>query len=182
MLTHLDADHAGGLGDFPHASVHTTSTEWRAANAPRTMVERSRYRRGQWSHGPSVVTHEPDGEPWRGFAAAKPLDEVAPGLVMVALPGHTRGHVAYAVEDALPGGRVLLHTGDAFYHRSVIERRGREPLVLQAQERAVAASRATVVVNHERLAELRADQGDRVVIVSAHDPDLLDRARRLSDA
>lgn len=177
MLTHFDSDHAGGLADFPQARVHTTAAEWSAARNPRNTAERNRYRSAQWAHGPDIMTHEPDGEPWRGFAAARPMDDIAPGLVMVALPGHTRGHVAYAVEGAAPGGRVLLHAGDAFYGHSVIDRAGREPLVLRLQERAVALDWRRVQDNHRRLAELHRGPRHDVQIVSAHDPLLFERAR-----
>ena len=35
VLTHLDLDHAGGLADFPQATVHVSATELRALQAPR---------------------------------------------------------------------------------------------------------------------------------------------------
>jgi glyoxylase-like metal-dependent hydrolase (beta-lactamase superfamily II) len=170
VLTHLDSDHAGGLADFPRATVHTTAAEWTAAQTPATLVERTRYRAAQWSHGPRVVTHGPTGEAWCGFAAAKPITD---GLVLVPLPGHTRGHAAYAVDT---GTGWLLHAGDAFYHHSTVDGHGREPLVLAVQERLVAVNWAQVRANHDRLAELhRADSA--VTIVSAHDPSMLHRAQ-----
>lgn len=168
VLTHLDSDHAGGLADFPRARVHTTATEWAAARKPVSPVERNRYRQVQWSHGPQVVTHDPAGEPWHGFAAAKELSEIADGLVMISLPGHTRGHAAYAVDT---GDGWLLHAGDAFYHHSVLDGQGREPLILTVQERLVAVDRAKVRANHEHLAGLH--RGGEFTIFSAHDPALL---------
>jgi hypothetical protein len=42
---------------------------------PPTRIERFRFRPAQWAHGPKIVEHEPDGEKWRGFAAAKELSE-----------------------------------------------------------------------------------------------------------
>ena len=35
VLTHLDFDHAGGIEDFPHATVHVLHSEWTAANTGR---------------------------------------------------------------------------------------------------------------------------------------------------
>jgi glyoxylase-like metal-dependent hydrolase (beta-lactamase superfamily II) len=170
-LTHLDSDHAGGLADFPEATVHTTAAEWAAARAPATSVERNRYRPTQWSHGPLVVTHDPAGEAWHGFAAAK---EIVDGLVMISLPGHTRGHAAFAVDT---GGGWLLHAGDAFYHHSTITGEGREPVVLTAQERLVAVDWPQVQANHERLAELHRREGSDVTVFSSHDASLLRRAQ-----
>ena len=33
---------------------------------------------------------DPNGETWRGFAAAKELTDIAPGIILVSLPGHPR--------------------------------------------------------------------------------------------
>ena len=50
--THLDLDHAGGLADFPAATVHVHAAELRAAKAP-TWRERQRYRRAQLDASPA---------------------------------------------------------------------------------------------------------------------------------
>ncbi len=52
VLTHLDLDHAGGLGDFPHAEVHVYRPEHDAAMTRSSLRERERYRPAQWAHGP----------------------------------------------------------------------------------------------------------------------------------
>lgn len=52
VLTHLDADHAGGLGDFPEARVHVLAEELAAARTLATRGERDRYRPVQWAHRP----------------------------------------------------------------------------------------------------------------------------------
>lgn len=33
FVSHLDFDHAGGISDFPHATVHILSTEYNAAHS-----------------------------------------------------------------------------------------------------------------------------------------------------
>src|SRR5205085_7340098 len=52
VLTHLDLAHAGGIRDFPHASVHVLADEHQAAMHPRGSNEKGRYRQAQWAHGP----------------------------------------------------------------------------------------------------------------------------------
>lgn len=47
VLTHLDLDHAGGLADFPQATVHVHAAEYEAARHPK-WFEKSRYRSNQW--------------------------------------------------------------------------------------------------------------------------------------
>lgn len=175
LLTHFDADHVGGLADFPWASVHLTSEEAFAAQHPQTLVERGRYLPAPREHRPRLVEHKVrDSESWRGFAAAKPLTEVADGLIMLSLPGHTRGHAAYAIET---GGRWILQVGDAFYHRGQIDGRGGTPLTLRAMERLVAHDWRRVQANHDRISEIYASGAKDLSLVNSHDPTLLWEAR-----
>jgi glyoxylase-like metal-dependent hydrolase (beta-lactamase superfamily II) len=53
VLTHLDVDHVGGIGDFPDARVHVYAEELQAARRPRTLVEKRRYVSAQWAHHPT---------------------------------------------------------------------------------------------------------------------------------
>src|SRR5690242_18264731 len=48
VLTHLDFDHVGGVGDFPKAVVHTTAEEWLAATSDSRLMDRPRYYPVQW--------------------------------------------------------------------------------------------------------------------------------------
>ncbi|MCZ0991050.1 MBL fold metallo-hydrolase [Streptomyces diastatochromogenes] len=166
VVTHFDFDHIGGIADFPQARIHTTSAEVLGAITSPTRAERRRYRPAQWAHGPHIVEHRPDGEPWRGFAAAKELTDIAPGIVLVSLPGHTRGHACIAVDR---GDKWLLHCGDAFYHRGVLDGTPIPPL-LTGMERMAAMDWARVKDNHRRLAELHQRADTDLQIVSAHDP------------
>jgi glyoxylase-like metal-dependent hydrolase (beta-lactamase superfamily II) len=173
VLTHFDSDHVGGLADFPAATVHLTAAEAFAALHPQTFMEKQRYRPAGHAHGPVLVEHTPaEGESWRGFAGAKELTEIAPGIVLINLPGHTRGHAAVAVDA---GDRWVLHVGDAFYFRSQIDG-GKVSNPMTLMERAVAFDWAKVQANHARLGELlRAGEPD-LLLVNAHDPQLLERA------
>ncbi|EXU62444.1 hypothetical protein Z951_41475 [Streptomyces sp. PRh5] len=180
VLTHFDADHIGGLADFPHATVHVTAAEAQGAIHAPSWRERLRFRPAQWAHGPSVVEHSPDGEAWRGFAAAKELDSVAPGIVLVALPGHTRGHACVAVDTGTGTGTGtgwILHAGDAFYHPGTLDGRAPVPAALRAMEAAVAYDLKQVRANHARLGELHRRAEPDLTIICAHDPALYERMR-----
>ena len=98
VVTHFDPDHIGGISDFPEAQIHVTASEAVGAIHPPTLGEKFRFRISQWAHSRKVVEHDPDGEKWRGFAAAKELDDISPGIVAISLPGHTRGHACVAVD------------------------------------------------------------------------------------
>jgi glyoxylase-like metal-dependent hydrolase (beta-lactamase superfamily II) len=173
VVTHFDSDHVGGISDFPHAQVHVTAAEAFAAfNAP-TRQERFRYARQQWATERNVVEHSPEGEAWRGFAAAKELDNVAPGIVLVSLPGHTRGHICVAVDA---GNRWLLHCGDAFFHCGTLEGT-QPPRSLWAWEKAVALDRKKVRDNHARLIELYRRAEPDLFLINSHDLALYERAK-----
>ncbi|WP_427919195.1 MBL fold metallo-hydrolase [Streptomyces sp. cg40] len=174
VLTHFDADHIGGLSDFPDAEVHLTVDEARGAVHAPSWRERIRYQKPQWEHGPKLVEHRPDGEAWRGFAAAKELDAIAPGIVLIALPGHTRGHAAVAVDA---GSRWLLHAGDAFYHYGTLDGRSPVPASLRGMEAVIAYDGKKVRDNHARLAELYRQDDPGLMVINAHDPVLYEKAR-----
>jgi glyoxylase-like metal-dependent hydrolase (beta-lactamase superfamily II) len=117
--THLDLDHAGGLADFPAATVHVFAAELRATKDP-TWKERFRYRRAQLS----AVAHwdpvEPGGDAWFGFASVRALPGARDDVLLIPLPGHSRGHCGVAVKT---GEGWLLHCGDAYFHHAEVEPR-----------------------------------------------------------
>ncbi|MGB3354904.1 MAG: MBL fold metallo-hydrolase [Mycobacterium sp.] len=175
VLTHFDADHTGGLADFPWAHVHVTNGEALAVRRPHTLMERTRYRPTQRAHQPAIVEHHPSAsEPWRGFPAAKELADVAAGVVMISLPGHSRGHAAVAINT---GQRWVLHVGDAFYHHGQLDGSQSAPKALTVFERLIAHDWKRVQENHRRLRELWLANDPGILLVNAHDPHLLDRAR-----
>jgi glyoxylase-like metal-dependent hydrolase (beta-lactamase superfamily II) len=173
LITHFDLDHIGGISDFPEAEIHVTAAEAVGAIHAPSRLEKIRYRHRQWAHDPRIVEHDPRGEPWRGFAAAKELAEIAPGIVMISLPGHTRGHACFAVDA---GHRWVLHCGDAFYHHGTLHGRSPIPMALRIQEVLVAFDRKRVRDNHARLAELYRRRDPDLFIVCAHDPELYAQA------
>ena len=174
IITHFDVDHIGGLSDFPAARIHVTAAEAFGAIRSPSRREKLRFRQAQWSHGPDIVEHDPDGEKWRGFAAAKELDDISPGIALVSLPGHTRGHACVAVDA---GHRWILHSGDAFYHYGTLDGVSHVPRALRTFEPIVAWDLKKVRENHSRLAELYRRQDPDLFIVNAHDPTLYERAR-----
>lgn len=170
VLTHFDCDHIGGLADFPDAQVHVTAAEASGALREPTWRERMRYRSLQWSHGVKLVEHEADGETWRGFGAAK---EVLDGIALIPLPGHTRGHACVAVDA---GHRWVLHGGDAFFHRGILDG-APIPKILSTMELVLALDRKRVRDNHARLVELTRRADPDLMLVNAHDPVLWEQAR-----
>jgi glyoxylase-like metal-dependent hydrolase (beta-lactamase superfamily II) len=177
ILTHFDADHTGGLADFPWANVHLTSQEHDAVLHPKSQLEKSRYLASQRDHNPILVPHTlSPGDKWREFSSTKELSEIAPGIVLIHIPGHTRGHAGVAVNT---GEHWVLHIGDCFYHHGQVDGSGNVPLALRGMEQVVAADRGQVSANHERLSALWAARQPDLVMINTHDRQLLERARNI---
>lgn len=162
VLTHLDLDHAGGVGDFPRATVHVHATELEAARHPR-LTERSRYVAAQWSDA-DLEAHPAGGDEWLGFGGVHSLGD---DVLLVPLHGHSRGHQGVAI--ARPGGGWLLHAGDAYFSAGDKQRPRRCPAGLRAFQVAIAADNKQRLANLERLQELHAAHGGEVTMFSAHD-------------
>jgi glyoxylase-like metal-dependent hydrolase (beta-lactamase superfamily II) len=165
-VTHLDLDHAGGLPDFPDAEVHAFAPEVPAATQP-ALRDRARYRPPHFAHGPRFVEHAVDGDAWFGFQSVRLLPDTDPEIVLVPLPGHSRGHSAIAVRD---GDGWLLHCGDAYFYRGEVSTPPSCPRALRMFQTAIADDNGSRVANQERLRELAREHGDEVRLVCAHDP------------
>jgi glyoxylase-like metal-dependent hydrolase (beta-lactamase superfamily II) len=175
VITHFDGDHIGGISDFPEAEIHITAAEALGALRAPSRGERFRFRPVLWAHGPKIVEHTPDGEKWRGFAAAKELDEVSPGIALISLPGHTRGHACVAVDA---GHRWVLHCGDAYFHHGTVDGTARMPHSLAAFETATAFDRKMMRHNHARLTELYQCREPDMFMVCSHDRILYEQAKQ----
>lgn len=172
--THLDLDHAGGLPDFPHATVHVYRAELEAAEARATFMEKNRYKVRHWAHGPRWKRHEVRGETWNGFDCVRELEGLPPEILLVPLVGHTRGHCAVAVETE---GRWIVHAGDAYFHRKEMDpERPKCPVPLAVFQRTVAVDDLARRRNAERLRILARDTA--TTVFCAHDGVELDRMKQ----
>jgi glyoxylase-like metal-dependent hydrolase (beta-lactamase superfamily II) len=170
VLTHLDLDHAGGLGDFPDAEVHVFGDELAAATARATLQDKSRYLPVQWAHGPRWIEHEVTGESWLGFESVQVLGD---DLLLVPLQGHTRGHCGVAVRR--PSGGWFLHAGDSYFAHGEKQTPPTCPPGLAFFESLVQTDRRARRANAERLRSLHAEHGpdsgseEPVTVFCAHD-------------
>lgn len=171
--THLDLDHAGGLPDFPEATVHIFAPEHRAATEPK-LKDRSRYRRHHFAHGPRWEVIEPGGDDWNGFESIRLMPGSATEVLLVPLVGHSIGHCGVAVRT---GERWLLHCGDAYFFHTEVETPASCPPGLRVFQALVGEDAKKRHANQDRLRELAARHGDEVDLFCAHDPLTLDRAR-----
>lgn len=167
VLTHLDLDHAGGLDDFPDATVHLLAEE--RDEALGRPLGRPWYRRHPWPSPERWRTYvRGEGEPWFGFDAVRSLDGLPPEILLVPLIGHTRGHAGVAV---LGARGWLLHAGDAYLFRDEIDPDFPScPAGLRLLEQLTTRDRHARQWNQDRLRDLRREHGANVTVTSSHDP------------
>jgi glyoxylase-like metal-dependent hydrolase (beta-lactamase superfamily II) len=103
---HLHADHAGQNHNLPGVPIYVQAAERRLAAQPDYTIL-------AFIDGPGVRYVEIEGD-----------RDVAPGIRILATPGHSAGHQSLLVETRR--GRVVL-TGQAVYSRDEwLDRAGRE--------------------------------------------------------
>ncbi len=169
VLTHLDFDHAGGLDDFPLASVHMMRSEREHALLQQTWLDRQRFRPQQWA-GTRHRWHTYEaraGQAWHGFDCVKDLKGLPPEILLVPLLGHTLGHAGVAIDV---GNHWLLHAGDAyFYHREMdVDAPWCTP-GLRLYQTMMEKDRRARLENQDRLRELKRRQPKAVTVFGAHD-------------
>lgn len=168
VLSHLDFDHAGGLDDFPHATVHLLEVERETAVARKTALDKMRYRPQQWStRARWRVYRGGEGEPWFGFDAVRNLEGVSDDILMVPLIGHTWGHSGIAINR---GDRWLFNTADAyFFHGEMDLEKPHCTPGLAFYQRMMQKDAKARLWNQERLRGLKRSHSDAITLFSSHD-------------
>ena len=167
VLTHLDFDHAGGIDDFPQATVHVFGDELDAASSPNGLLDRKRYVPIQWRGHVDWQRYSLEGERWFGFACVRELLGLPPEILLVPLVGHTFGHCGVAVRG--PEG-WLLHAGDAYFFRGEMDPAGYHCTpMLRVYQRLMAVDNDARLSNLRRLRDLKRSHGAEIRLFCAHD-------------
>jgi len=170
LVTHLDFDHAGGLEDFPRATVHILAREKEVADAKRggTFVGTRRYRPQQWDEVETWALYPAGrGEPWHGFECVRDLEGLPPEILLVPLAGHTWGHAGVAIDT---GEGWMLHAGDAYFFKDEVRQPKRQcPPGMRFYQWMMEVDRTARLANQQRLRALSLDHAADLRIFCAHD-------------
>lgn len=165
FVTHLDFDHAGGIADFPHATVHVLASEF---NATQTLSGKGklRYKTEQFKqHRYWSFAEHHDGETWFNLQQVKGLPFFQDEILMVPLLGHTLGHSGIAIKKT---EGWILFCGDAYF--SHLELNPENKLrALDLTERLLAEDNQQRLHNLKRLQYLAQHEAS-IELICAHDP------------
>ncbi len=111
VMTHLHADHASGIAEFPAATFLVSAEEWEAGARGRQL---DGYIRRQFDHAFDYRTVDFEAGGVGSFATfGRSVDLFGDGSVrIVYTPGHTAGHCSVVLRLK---GREALLSGDAAY-------------------------------------------------------------------
>ncbi|MFT4174198.1 MAG: MBL fold metallo-hydrolase [Rhodocyclaceae bacterium] len=173
VLTHLDCDQAGGLDDFPHASVHMLAGERDGALAQGSWLDRRRFRPPQWRRREQWHVYDAaGGDSWFGFACVRTLSGLPPQIALVPLAGHTLGHAGVAIDR---GEDWLLHAGDAYFHHGEMDARPSCTPGLRLWQWLLDKDHRQRRDNQARLRALRQTHGQAVQMFCTHDAQEFER-------
>tara|TARA_R110002126_G_scaffold291758_1_gene456963 strand:- start:5599 stop:6393 length:795 start_codon:yes stop_codon:yes gene_type:complete len=150
IVTHLHYDHAGGLNQFPNATIHLQAAEMAYATGPCMCHDTLRMpfsadhvcEAVKRVYSGRVVFHDGDGE-------------VADGVTVHCIGGHSRG--LQAVRVRTDAGWLCLASDAAHYYENVHARKP-FPIVVDLQD---------MLDGFDRISALASD---RSLLIPGHDP------------
>ena len=164
LLTNLSINHIAGIADFPHASIHVFAPEFIAAMAPATIIERLRYRKIYWEHGPKWKLYRVEGEVWNDFECVRNLQSIPPEIFFIPLTGYTLGQCGIVIEQK---DKTLIHAGDAYFSRSDMDQSSKKTSPFQQLLHWMETENETHMANLKRLRTLSKDP--KIKVFSSHD-------------
>lgn len=165
LVTHLDFDHAGGISDFPQATIHILSSEFNAAQKI-SYKNKIRYRQSQFKDHRFWNFIEPNfGESWFNFSSVQGFTIFKDEILLIPLLGHTEGHCGIAIKQQ---NQWLLFCGDAYYSHLQLIPKNKLP-TLDMTERLFATDNLLRIQSLKKIQQLSQEQPE-IEIMCAHDP------------
>jgi glyoxylase-like metal-dependent hydrolase (beta-lactamase superfamily II) len=116
--THLDGDHAGGIGHFPDSQILVHRAEWEYATENRYGKIRSMQR--FWPEWFRPVLYDLEPEPYGAFTHSHAVTDRR-DVRIVPTPGHSPAHVSPVFEDDV---KKLFFAGDHLVRQDWITAEG----------------------------------------------------------
>jgi len=166
LISHLDFDHAGGISDFPHATVHILSSEYNATQNFFSLKNKARYKTQQFRQHRYWNFIEPDqGEAWFNLHQVQGFRIFQDEILMIPLLGHSQGHCGVAIKQ---NDGWLFFCGDAYFSHLQLNPTNRLR-TLDKLERFFAEDNQRRIDNLHKIQQL-AQNEKNIEIICAHDP------------
>jgi glyoxylase-like metal-dependent hydrolase (beta-lactamase superfamily II) len=159
LITHLHADHVGGLTTqdgqrvFPNADVFVAKAESDFWLSPENAAKAPKDAQPFFQSAQAIAAPYIKAGKWHTFSGS---EAIVDGMKIVPLPGHTPGHMGYEFASK---GQKILFWGDIFHAPRVQLKHPEVTAVFDIDQAAAAATRARL---------LRALAGEDIVIASPH--------------
>jgi glyoxylase-like metal-dependent hydrolase (beta-lactamase superfamily II) len=141
LLTHLHADHIGGLTTqdgnrvFPNAEVYVAKAESDFWLSPEIAAKAPKDAQQFFKSAQAIAAPYIKAGKWHTFSGSQPIVD---GMQIVSLPGHTPGHTGYEFSSK---GQKILFWGDIIHAQSVQLRHPEVTVVFDIDQTAAAATR-----------------------------------------
>src|SRR6202048_3050837 len=148
LITHLHADHIGGLTTqdgkrvFPNADVYVAKAESDFWLSPEIAAKAPKDAQPFVQSAQAIAAPHIKAKKWHTFSGSEPIVD---GMQLVPLPGHTPGHTGYEFSSK---GQKILFWGDIVHAQRVQPQHPEVTAIFDIDQTAAAATR------HQLLPEL----------------------------
>ena len=150
LVTHLHADHVGGLTTqdgnrvFPNAEVYVAKAESDFWLSPEIAAKAPKDAQPFFQSAQAIAAPYIKAGKWHTFSGSEPIVD---GMQVVPLPGHTPGHTGYEFSSK---GKTILFWGDTIHAQRVQLQRPDVTVVFDTDPTAAAATRQQLLAKLAR--------------------------------
>src|SRR5882762_470200 len=141
LVTHLHADHVGGLTTqdgkrvFPNAEVYVAKAESDFWLSPEIAAQAPKDAQRFFQSAQAIAAPYIKAGKWHTFSGSQPIVD---GMQLVPLPGHTPGHTGYEFSSK---GQKILFWGDIIHALRVQLQHPEVTAIFDIDQTAAAATR-----------------------------------------